>query len=355
MVPAVVTGKPLTIGGSLGREEATARGSLFCIRDAVAKQDRSLAGMTAAVQGFGNVGSFLAKFLHEEGAKVIAISDSIYRPLQPEGHRRADRVRVQARAPHAGRPEGRRGDHERGAAAARLRHPRPVRARAGHERAQRRPRQGGDHLRGRERPGHPGRGCDPRGQRRPDPAGRARECRRRRRLVLRVGPGPPGQLLGGQAESPREPNDIGQLRVLRERAASPSGAQRADAGRRVRPRRAARRRGDRLPGASTRRPNELGRSGRLRRRPGRPFSPPCRRSSSTTRRTATCANGRLRRCASCRRSSGSSCGRSTSAATPSSRLEYREWIPVVEVDGRRRFTYFVQPEALRKAVAQADA
>jgi len=75
-VLGVVTGKPLTIGGSLGREEATARGSLFCIRDAVAKQDRSLAGMTAAVQGFGNVGSFLAKFLHEEGSKVIAISDS---------------------------------------------------------------------------------------------------------------------------------------------------------------------------------------------------------------------------------------------------------------------------------------
>ncbi|HKI92814.1 MAG TPA: Glu/Leu/Phe/Val dehydrogenase [Gaiellaceae bacterium] len=75
-VLGVVTGKPLTIGGSLGREEATARGSLFCIRDAVAKQDRSIAGMKVAVQGFGNVGSYLAKFLHEEGATVVAISDS---------------------------------------------------------------------------------------------------------------------------------------------------------------------------------------------------------------------------------------------------------------------------------------
>ena len=84
-VLGVVTGKPLTIGGSLGREEATARGSLFCIRDAVAKQDRSLAGMTAAVQGFGNVGSFLAKFLHEEGAKVIAISDSTTALYNPKG------------------------------------------------------------------------------------------------------------------------------------------------------------------------------------------------------------------------------------------------------------------------------
>ena len=75
-VLGVVTGKPLTIGGSLGREEATARGALYCIRDAVAKRDLRLDGMTAAVQGFGNVGSFLSKFLHEEGATVVAVSDS---------------------------------------------------------------------------------------------------------------------------------------------------------------------------------------------------------------------------------------------------------------------------------------
>ena len=75
-VLGVVTGKPLTIGGSLGREEATARGALYCIRDAVAKQDGRLDEMRVAVQGFGNVGSYLAKFLHEEGATVVAISDS---------------------------------------------------------------------------------------------------------------------------------------------------------------------------------------------------------------------------------------------------------------------------------------
>jgi glutamate dehydrogenase (NAD(P)+) len=82
-VLGVVTGKPLTIGGSLGREEATARGALYCIRDAVAKQNRSLADMRVAVQGFGNVGSFLAKFLAEDGATVVAISDSrggLYNP-----------------------------------------------------------------------------------------------------------------------------------------------------------------------------------------------------------------------------------------------------------------------------------
>ncbi len=84
-VLGVVTGKPLTIGGSLGREEATARGALYCIRDAVAKQDRSLAGMRVAVQGFGNVGSFLAKFLHQEGALVVAISDSTVALYNPKG------------------------------------------------------------------------------------------------------------------------------------------------------------------------------------------------------------------------------------------------------------------------------
>ena len=84
-VLGVVTGKPLTIGGSLGREEATARGSLYCIRDAVAKRDGRLADMRVAVQGFGNVGSYLAKFLHEEGAKVVAISDSRVALHNPNG------------------------------------------------------------------------------------------------------------------------------------------------------------------------------------------------------------------------------------------------------------------------------
>jgi glutamate dehydrogenase (NAD(P)+) len=75
-VLGVVTGKPLEIGGSLGREEATARGALFCIREAIRKQSRTLDGLTVAVQGFGNVGRYLAKFLAEAGAKVVAISDS---------------------------------------------------------------------------------------------------------------------------------------------------------------------------------------------------------------------------------------------------------------------------------------
>jgi len=75
-VLGVVTGKPLTIGGSLGREEATARGALFCLEAALGKQGRSMDGLRIAVQGFGNVGSFFAKFVAELGATVIAISDS---------------------------------------------------------------------------------------------------------------------------------------------------------------------------------------------------------------------------------------------------------------------------------------
>jgi glutamate dehydrogenase (NAD(P)+) len=75
-VLGVVTGKPLTIGGSLGREEATARGAVYCLQAALREQARPLEGLRVAVQGFGNVGSFFAKFVAELGAKVVAVSDS---------------------------------------------------------------------------------------------------------------------------------------------------------------------------------------------------------------------------------------------------------------------------------------
>jgi glutamate dehydrogenase (NAD(P)+) len=75
-VREVVTGKPLDVGGSLGRREATARGALYCIRQAARKLGRSLSELSVAIQGFGNVGSFLAGFLSEEGARVIAVSDT---------------------------------------------------------------------------------------------------------------------------------------------------------------------------------------------------------------------------------------------------------------------------------------
>jgi glutamate dehydrogenase (NAD(P)+) len=74
-VLGVVTGKPLTVGGSLGRLEATARGAAYCIREALRKRQQ-FEGVRAAVQGLGNVGGNLARMLHEDGLKVVAISDS---------------------------------------------------------------------------------------------------------------------------------------------------------------------------------------------------------------------------------------------------------------------------------------
>jgi glutamate dehydrogenase (NAD(P)+) len=74
-VTAVVTGKPVAMGGSLGRREATGRGCLFVTRQALARHGLSLRGARVAVQGFGNVGSIAAELMAQEGAKVIAVSD----------------------------------------------------------------------------------------------------------------------------------------------------------------------------------------------------------------------------------------------------------------------------------------
>ena len=84
-VLGVVTGKPLNVGGSLGRLEATSRGCLYCIREALRKQNRATGDVSIAIQGFGNVGSFLAKFMAEEGAKVVAVSDSTSGVYNPDG------------------------------------------------------------------------------------------------------------------------------------------------------------------------------------------------------------------------------------------------------------------------------
>jgi glutamate dehydrogenase (NAD(P)+) len=75
-VPGVVTGKPIALGGSAGRNEATARGALFCIREACAVLKKPMRGATVAVQGYGNAGAIAARLLHEDGAKVVALSDS---------------------------------------------------------------------------------------------------------------------------------------------------------------------------------------------------------------------------------------------------------------------------------------
>ena len=84
-VLGVVTGKPLTVGGSLGRLEATARGGLYCTLEAIDKLELRVQDLRVAVQGFGNVGSYYALFMEQEGARVIAISDSGGAYYNPQG------------------------------------------------------------------------------------------------------------------------------------------------------------------------------------------------------------------------------------------------------------------------------
>ncbi len=73
--PAVITGKPIELGGSAGRTEATAQGLMYCVYEAVKHLNLDLKKCSAAVQGFGNVGSYSAKLLYNEGTKIVAISD----------------------------------------------------------------------------------------------------------------------------------------------------------------------------------------------------------------------------------------------------------------------------------------
>lgn len=74
-VPGVVTGKPLSIGGSLGREEATGRGVVYVTHEVLRHLKLSIDGATVAIQGFGNVGSHTARIMQEHGARIIAVSD----------------------------------------------------------------------------------------------------------------------------------------------------------------------------------------------------------------------------------------------------------------------------------------
>ncbi len=82
---SVVTGKPVSLGGSRGRAEATARGCQYVIREACKLLKLDLRGARVAVQGYGNAGSTAARFMHEDGAKVIAVSDSQGGIFDPKG------------------------------------------------------------------------------------------------------------------------------------------------------------------------------------------------------------------------------------------------------------------------------
>ena len=84
-VPAIVTGKPIALGGSQGRNEATARGAVYCIEEAAPHLGLDLAKATVVVQGYGNAGSIAARLMAEVGSKIIAVSDSTGGIVDPNG------------------------------------------------------------------------------------------------------------------------------------------------------------------------------------------------------------------------------------------------------------------------------
>ena len=84
-VPGVVTGKPISLGGSEGRNEATARGAVYCIVEAARHRGLDLNSATVAIQGFGNAGSIAAQLISAEGATVVAVSDSTGGIHRPDG------------------------------------------------------------------------------------------------------------------------------------------------------------------------------------------------------------------------------------------------------------------------------
>ncbi len=83
--PGFITGKPIALGGSHGREKATAQGVTICIHEAAKKRGIDIQGARVVVQGFGNAGSYLAKFMHDAGAKVVGISDAYGGLHDPNG------------------------------------------------------------------------------------------------------------------------------------------------------------------------------------------------------------------------------------------------------------------------------
>ena len=98
--PGVITGKPIRLGGSLGRDDATGRGAYLCIRELAKKRDLDPAKTTVAVQGFGNSGFHVARLLQDAGYKIVAISDSKGGIYSPKGfdvasiHEEKQRTRV---------------------------------------------------------------------------------------------------------------------------------------------------------------------------------------------------------------------------------------------------------------------
>jgi len=101
-IPGVVTGKPISLGGSLGRNEATGRGVYYTIGCACEHLHIALKDTTVAVQGFGNAGSIAAQLLNEAGAKIVAVSDSTGCVYNRNGLNVPELIQMKALCGHVG-------------------------------------------------------------------------------------------------------------------------------------------------------------------------------------------------------------------------------------------------------------
>ena len=202
-VPGVTTGKPLSIGGSLGRNEATARGCLFVIQAASKRYGIPLNNPTAVVQGFGNAGAIAARLLNEAGFTILAVNDSRGGIINPKG---LDPVAVLKHKEKTGSVVGFPGSAKIGTEellTTQVRRARPRRARKPDHRAHREEGQGAAHRRSRQRPDDARRRRHPRIARHRRPARHPGQRRRRHRQLLRVGAEPPVLFLERARGQPR--------------------------------------------------------------------------------------------------------------------------------------------------------
>jgi len=98
--PAVITGKPVSMGGSVGRSDATGRGAFYCIRELAKKQGLNPAETRVAVQGFGNAGQSIARLLHKDGYRIVAVSDSQGAIYRSEGFDIPSLIRIKEETRH---------------------------------------------------------------------------------------------------------------------------------------------------------------------------------------------------------------------------------------------------------------
>jgi glutamate dehydrogenase (NADP+) len=98
--PDVITGKPVSMGGSVGRSDATGRGAFYCIRELAGKQGLDPSATTVAVQGFGNAGQSVARLLHKDGYRIVAVSDSQGAIYRPEGFDIPSLIRIKEETRH---------------------------------------------------------------------------------------------------------------------------------------------------------------------------------------------------------------------------------------------------------------